>query len=389
MCLCLNGCTSQDLAHNQDGMTRETMVSQSPTETLSSEGITTTREKLEPTTEATQVPEPITWAESMLSQMTLEEKVGQLFYLSVADYAETTIPAGGVIYFKSDLIDWPSVKKDLTAKQNESDIPLFFGIDEEGGIITRITGKDSIGGTPVSSAWVLAQQGEKGAVYEANSLIASELADLGFNMNFAPVADINSNPSNPVIGKRAFSDNPEETAFFVLQALDSYKDTGVIPVVKHFPGHGDTKGDSHLNSVYVSGSLSDLEARELIPFSQAISYGVEVIMVGHIQLPEVTREALPASLSEEILQEILRDRMGYQGLIISDALNMGGISQYYDTEQVVELGLAAGLDMFLMPEDAQASYDFLLEKAKEDPRTQARINASVYRILSLKEQELK
>lgn len=326
--------------------------------------------------------------EQALSLMTLEDKVGQLFYLDLQSYEATKIPAGGLILFKHDLPSWQATKDLINAYQNATRIPLFIGVDEEGGIVTRITGKDSIGGTPLDSPWNMSHGISDMTVAEGSQVIVEELTALGFNMNFAPVADINSNPDNPIIGKRAYADLPEPTATFVLEALGPYKGTSLIPVVKHFPGHGNTKGDSHEDSVYVEGSLEALEANELIPFKAAIDDGVEVVMMGHIKLPEAVTQQSPASLNQEVIQGILRDLMGFEGLVISDSLIMGSITNHYSPIEVAELGLKAGLNMFLMPEEPGQIYTYLLEEAKKSPEMMEKVNDSVRRILLVKYKHL-
>lgn len=323
--------------------------------------------------------------EALMATMSLEEKIGQMFYVDLLTYETLKIPAGGIILFKHDMTTWEGTKEMIAQYQAGLVIPLFVGIDEEGGIVTRITGNESIGGTVVDNAWNLAHSGKDKAVFGANSTIARELFDLGFNMNFAPVADINSNPANPIIGKRAFSDTPEATAAYVLEALEGYDNSGVIPVIKHFPGHGNTQGDSHTDTVYVDGNLEHLLENELVPFRRAIEQGVEVVMMGHISLPGIVATEYPSSLSSEVIGEILIEQLGYKGLIISDSLAMGSIVNHYTTEEVINLGLEAGLDMFLMLKEPEEAYAYLVELATSSEVVRERIDASVRKILQLKQ----
>lgn len=328
-----------------------------------------------------------TFVEAQLAKMSIEEKVGQLFFLDLQSYETLAIPAGGIIFFRHDLSTWEGTIEMIQRYQNEAKIPLFIGIDEEGGIVTRITGDGSIGGTVVASSWHLAHSDDVNAVYGGSNTIASELERLGFNMNFAPVADINSNPDNPIIGKRAFSDDPIETATNVVEALSAYEAYEVIPVVKHFPGHGNTQGDSHDDLVYIEGDREQLLANECQPFIAAIERGVEVIMMGHIILADVPTEGEQvASMNKDIIQGLLIEELGYTGLVISDSLLMGSITNYMTIEEVVDQGLYAGLDMFLMPETPQVAYDYLLEQAKASEEITLRVEMSVRKILALKEE---
>ena len=323
---------------------------------------------------------------NQVAEMSIEDKVGQLFFLDLQSYENTTIPAGGLIFFRHDLTTWEDTVQKIQDFQQASQIPLFISIDEEGGIVTRITGDESIGGTVVDSSWNLAHSNVPGMVYQGSATIASELESLGFNMNFAPVADVNSNPNNPIIGKRAFSDDPELTGQYVVEALSAYKDFDVVPVVKHFPGHGNTQGDSHSDLVYIKGDMDYLLANELVPFIEAIEAGVQVIMMGHIILEDVPAlEGQVASMNRGVIQGILVDTLGYEGLVISDSLIMGSISNHMTVEEVIDQGLYAGLDLFLMPETPQIAYDYLLEQAKESDEVLARVEASVLKILALKE----
>ena len=353
----------------------------------------TEQEAIATVAEITTVPETTTQSqedllldkiERQMNDMTIEEKVGQLFYLGLQSYESTGIPAGGLIFFKHDLPSWGGTIDKIKAYQKSSAIPLFIGIDEEGGIVTRITGEDSIGGTPVDKAWNLSHGLSNLSVYEANEVIVTELTDLGFNMNFAPVADINTNPNNPIIGKRAYFDLPEPTASFVLEALRPYEGSQVIPVVKHFPGHGNTKGDSHLDSVYVEGDLEALKIHELIPFQAAINQGVEVVMMGHIKLPNAVTNEAPASLNKEVIQGILRDQMNFEGLVISDSLIMGSITNHYGPTEAAEMGIEAGLNMLLMPEEPGEVFTDLVEQATKSSALMEKIEDSVRRVLLLK-----
>lgn len=370
---------SDDISDKADGKLAELSdevddTTNSPDDSSVEEAIEKTQEEIEEET-----------IQSYIDTMTLEEKVSQLFYLSHGEYIKLGRPeVGGVIWFSGDMSTAEALRGEIEQLQEEVKIPLFTGVDEEGGIVTRISGADGVGGTVMPTAWKLSSTGDLEDVYTVNSIIAKEIGALGFNMNFAPVADIRTNMNNPIIGKRAYSDDAEEVAGFVTTAVQAYREMEIIPVAKHFPGHGDTIGDSHLQSVSVTHDMERLKQVELLPFKAAAAMDCEVIMIGHIKVPEVTEEDLPASLSKELINDLLMGEMAYEGLIITDALNMKGISSYYTTEEVVDLGLEAGLDMFLMPVDYVASYTYLLDRAQSNEEIRKRVDLSLRKILTLK-----
>jgi len=377
--LFITGCTEQEQQSNHQVSNKIVAEVKSTHETV---------DKEEPpiVVKEKQSPEEIQEAriEEQLQKMSLEEQVGQLFYTTLADYQGTGLPVGGVILFKEDLPSKEMVIELTEYLQARSTIPLFIGTDEEGGLVTRITGKDSLGGTQIPTAWTLAHEKDQRAVYVANKIIGRELAELGINMNFAPVADTYSNPTNKVIGHRAFSDQVDQVIEGVEQAVEAYEDANILPVIKHYPGHGDTMGDSHLGTVSVQDSWEELKVGALEPFIKGIEMDVPIIMVGHIGVPKVTGTDIPASLSSILIQELLIDELGFKGLVITDALNMGSITQRYTTQEVMKQGLEAGVTIFLMPDDLEEAYAYLLQQAKENPYVQEKIQESVKKILGLK-----
>lgn len=322
--------------------------------------------------------------DEIISNLSLEAKVAQMFYVTLEDYERTGLPYGGIIFFKHNMITATQTQNIITKIQSELTIPAFIGIDEEGGLVSRITGESSIGGTKIPDAWVLGHVTTPNAVYIANEIIAREIRTLGFNMNFAPVGDIHTNPENPIIGYRAFSDDPKVVSEKVMEAIKAFQEQDIIPVIKHYPGHGDTLNDSHLETVSLNHDLSRLMSIELVPFIEAIEGGVDVVMVGHLQVPKITGDTTPASLSEIMIQEILIDELGFEGLIVSDALNMKSIVDHYSTEVMIDKGLDAGLSLFLMPEKVDEAYGYLLEKAKASKDIEKKIDKELRKIIRLK-----
>lgn len=325
--------------------------------------------------------------DKILSNLSIEAKVAQMFYVTVEDYEKTGLPYGGIIFFKHNMTTATQTQNKIKEIQSELTVPAFIGLDEEGGLVSRITGEASIGGTKIPEAWVLGHVTSPNAVYVANEIIAREIHALGFNMNFAPVGDIHTNPENPIIGKRAFSDDADVVGEKVLEAIKAYQEQGIIPVVKHYPGHGDTMEDSHLETATLKHDINRLMSVELVPFIEAIEGGIDLIMVGHLQVPQVTGDTTPASLSDIMIQDILIDELGFEGLIISDALNMNSIVDHYGIEAMIDKGLNAGLTLFLMPENVEEAYEYLLVQAQASKETEMKIDKAVRKIIGLKLEE--
>lgn len=329
--------------------------------------------------------------EKIMDGFSAEEKAGQLL---MADFrqnvdgtgmtvlskeAETAIDAyhiGGVILFAENL-DTAEQTKALTAQiQKAAELPVFIGIDEEGGLVSRLE-KSNI---PHESIPAAAEITDAAA---AGDTIGKELAALGINVDFAPVADVNTNPENPVIGTRAFSSDPYVAAEKVGQFITAMEQRGVSACAKHFPGHGDTAMDSHNGETYVEHSMERLREVEFVPFQEAIAREVDFIMTGHIKTPNATTDGRPATLSAEMLG-ILREELGHDGIIITDAMNMGAIVEEYGSGESAVLAVQAGADIVLMPADLEEAAQALTEAMKNGTLTEERVDESLLRILSLK-----
>ena len=211
------------------------------------------------------------------------------------------------------------------------------------------------------------------------------MKELNFNVDFAPVADVFSNPENTVIGDRAFGSDPELVSEMVSMTVKGLQSEGVLATLKHFPGHGDTAEDSHSGYASSYRSLEELERCDFLPFRAGIEVDAAFVMAGHISLPNVLNDQTPASLSYEIVTELLRKKMQFNGIIITDALNMGAISQHYSSGEAAVMAVDAGVDMLLMPADFYAAYEALLNAVQEGRISQERIDESVLRILQTKE----
>ncbi|MBR2382459.1 MAG: glycoside hydrolase, partial [Anaerotignum sp.] len=260
--------------------------------------------------------------------------------------------------------------------QMAAHMPLFIGIDEEGGLVSRLN-KSNI------EHEVFPPAAEMEDVSWAGTSIGSSLGELGINVDFAPVADVNTNPDNPVIGTRAFSSDPQAAASKVAEFISAIQKMGVSACAKHFPGHGDTAMDSHLGETYVEHDMERLRSVEFAPFEQAITAGTDFIMAGHIKTPNATTDDLPATLSSEMMG-ILRNDLGFDGIIITDAMNMGAIVDTYGSGESAVMAVQAGVDMVLMPANLQEAAKALTEAIKTGAISEERVEDALWRILSLK-----
>lgn len=346
----------------------------------------------EPTPEP--VPEPKTAADIVLEGMTLEEKIYQLFVVTpssitgantvtmAGDMTRTALeqyPVGGFFYDATNLQTKEQVQTMLTNTQGFVKIPLLLTIDEEGGRVARLM--DTIGTTRIGPMLDFKDQGEAKATENA-ATIAADLLSCGFNMDLAPVADVLSNSANTVIGNRAYSDDFQQAATLIAAAVKGFHDGGVACTLKHFPGHGDSTADSHNESVIISKSLDELRAGELLPFQAGIDAGADAVMLGHLIVSQV--DEVPAPLSYTLVTELLRQEMGFDGVVMTDSLQMKAISDY-DSADVAVQAIRAGVDLLLCPVDLKASVDALTQAVASGTLTEERINESVKRILTLKE----
>ncbi|WP_309248943.1 beta-N-acetylhexosaminidase [Paenibacillus sp. MZ04-78.2] len=334
-----------------------------------------------------------------LAGMTLEEKVGQLiqagFHTMEPDEHILELierrRIGGVILFARNVQD-PAQVAALTGKLQEAaqragTAPLWISIDQEGGMVARITEGVAL----MPGAMAIAAGGSVEAAYEAAFVAGRELRALGVNMNFAPDLDINNNPANPVIGVRSFGEAPEAVAAYGAAAIRGFQDAGVSATAKHFPGHGDTNTDSHLDLPTIQHSRGRIEAVELVPFQRAVAEGVDAVMSSHIVFPAFEPERLPATLSRRVLTGLLREELGFDGVIVTDCMEMQAIADHYGTVQAAVLAVEAGADIVLIShsrELQEGALDALLEAIRSGRISEERIDASVRRLLALKRKRL-
>lgn len=335
-----------------------------------------------------------------LSSMTLDEKLCQMFVLTPESLtgADTVTaagdstrihyderPVGGVVYFAKNLNDPEQTSQMLS---NMTDIATdriglvpFLCIDEEGGRVLRIGNNDAFGVTTVGP---MADVSSEDEAKDDGAVIGEYLRDLGFNVDFAPCADVLTNPANEVIGNRSFGSDGDRVASYAAAYSDGLHESGVMSAYKHFPGHGATAADSHTGSAYVDKSLDELMDSELKPFISADSDGADFVMVGHISCPGITGDDTPATLSETMVTDILRQKLGYNGLIITDSLSMGAVSDIYSSSDAAVKAVSAGVDVLLMPKDFEGALSGLKQAVSDGTISEERIDQSVRRIIEKK-----
>ena len=339
----------------------------------------------------------------MLTDMTLEEKAAQMFMitpealtgtgqvLEAGDVTREAIdkyPVGGLIYFTQNLQD-PGQVRSMTGNvqkfaEERIGLPMLLSVDEEGGTVTRFGGNPSFDYDPSVDMAGIGASGDPQQAYALGEKIGKFLSSLGFNMDNAPDADVLTNPANTVVKDRSFGSDCDTVSEMALAELEGLEDQGVKGLLKHFPGHGATTADTHEGYAYTDATLEEMKSNELVPFADGIEAGVDIIMVGHISCPQVTGNEEPASLSEKMITGVLREDMGFDGVVITDAMNMGAIAENYSPAEAAVKAVLAGVDMILMPEDFQQAYTGVLNAVKSGKITQERIDASVTRIIGLK-----
>ena len=330
------------------------------------------------------------WVENMLRSLSLREKIGQMVMVRMSGeftnlnsekFAESRRQVeenrlGGFIVFRGEANSIAALTNEM---QRISKLPLLFAADYERGLRMQLRT-----GTPFTTNMGVGATGDVLAAYRQGKIIAEEMRAIGVNWLFAPVADINNNPDNPVINIRSFGANPEKVGEFAAALAKGVRDGGALATLKHFPGHGDTATDSHIGLAKISANKTQLEAVELVPFKTAIGDGVDAVMTAHLAVPQVTGDDVPATLNPKISNDILRKELGFKGIITTDAMEMGAIKKNYSDEKSVVMAVLAGADIVLLPADAKKTIDAIEAAVKSGELTEARIDESVRRLLSAK-----
>ncbi|MBR1597554.1 MAG: glycoside hydrolase family 3 protein [Lachnospiraceae bacterium] len=341
---------------------------------------------------------------SKLASMTLEEKVAQLFIVfpeslvpgvsnvtmagDATRDAITKTPVGGIIYMNENIRNPEQIKTMIENSQKYSmdriGLPLFICVDEEGGQIARIANNRSFGVSNVGSMSDIGVKGDTDIAFVAGANMGAYLSELGFNLDFAPVADVKADGFNSMFSERSFSEDPKVVSSMANALSKGLESKGILSVYKHFPGHGSTTGDPHKGYAFTNKTMDELKSVDIIPFKKGIEEGVPIIMVGHISLPNIISDGTPASVSKEIVTGVLREEMNYSGVVITDAMNMGAIKDRYEADEAALKAINAGVDIVLMSKDFYKAYDGILQAVESGTLTEERIDESVTRILRLK-----
>lgn len=336
-------------------------------------------------------------AEEILSGMTTQEKVYQLFMVTpealtgvntatrageATQQALSGMPVGGIVYFADNLETSEQTTQMIAATQSYSRLPLLIGVDEEGGRVARVSTK--LGTTAFAPMADYGAAGDAEAVRQVGATIARDISQFGFNVDFAPVADVVTNPNNTEIGDRSFSSDADVASAMVAAMVQGLQSGGVQSCLKHFPGHGSTEADSHKGASVTERTPDDLRGTELKPFAAGIAAGAGMVMISHMSAPNVTGSDAPCDLSPAVVTDLLRGELGFNGVVITDSHEMGAITDSYSPAEAAVLAIQAGCDIVLMPADLQQAAQGLLDALQNGGLTQARVDESVLRILTLK-----
>ncbi|MGP4081046.1 beta-N-acetylhexosaminidase [Pseudalkalibacillus sp. R45] len=342
--------------------------------------------------------------EAYMDQMTMEEKVGQLLMPAIREFDEVpvtemndelkelldTYQPGGIILFRENVRSRQQVKQLNGALQQESEVPLLISIDQEGGLVTRLSYFPELAGNMALGA---TQKPE--LARETGEVLGAELKQLGIHIDFAPSVDVNSNPHNPVIGIRAYGDDPDRVGEMGVSFMSGLQDAGVMAVAKHFPGHGGLDLDSHYVLPVSDQSLEELHQTELPPFQMLLDEGVGGVMTAHITFPNIDQSEfvslkdgfpikVPATTSKKIVKQLLRDEMKFDGLVFTDSMEMKAIADHFGPGEAAVQAVLAGVDVIVMPDHLKVAYDALHNAVEEGRISEERLDESVRRILKAK-----
>jgi len=340
----------------------------------------------------------------VLGKMSLREKVGQLFIVRPEALAENSnaetapatdrvddavisrieeYPVGGIALFSRNITSAEQLPMFISDLQSSSKYPLFIAVDEEGGRVARVANSDFFNVASYKSMEDIGKSGDASKAEEVGRQIGSYLKELGFNLDFAPVADTNTNPQNIVIGDRSYGSDPALVARMVSAQLDGMHDSGIMGTLKHFPGHGDTKDDTHSGYVSIEKTWDELKECELVPFITALPKA-DMVMVSHITAVNVTSDKLPTSMSETMITGKLRNELGYDGVIITDAMAMGAVADNYTSAEAAVTAVKAGVDIVLMPQNLDEAFNGVMNAVTDGEISMERLDESVLRILKMK-----
>ena len=328
--------------------------------------------------------------EKQLKSMSIEQKISQMLVLyytkdTVDDNLKEILKKrtpGGFIITEDNITTYDKTIKFIKDLKENSEIPLIISMDQEGGNVQRLQGITDEDVLNVPYMYYVGKTNDENTAYKVGEILAHEMKTVGVNVAYAPVVDIYSNKDNTVIGRRSFGENKELVAKMGINVAKGLEDNGIIPTYKHFPGHGDTTVDSHFNLPVLNKTIDDLNNEELYPFKEAIRNNAKLIMIGHLAIPSIDGNT-PATMSKKII-DILKKDLNYSGLIITDALNMGALTNNYTYEEMYTKTVEAGADILLMPNGSKEAIDIIKKNISEE-----RIDESVKKILTFKYKYLK
>ena len=327
------------------------------------------------------------WVDSVYNRMNLREKVGQLFIYTIAPVqtkrnmqllrdAVHTYKVGGLLFSGGKIQNQATLTNEA---QRMARCPLLITFDGEWGLSMRLRG------TPVFPRnMVLGCIQDNRLIYEYGREMARQCREMGVQVNFAPVADVNINPDNPVINTRSFGEDPVKVADKVIAYASGLESGKVLSVCKHFPGHGGSIGNSHQGFSLSNRTEEELKSCEIVPFKTAIENGADCVMVAHMSLPNVTGDNTPATLSKKVVTDMLKTELNFKGVVFSDSMSMGAITENYGTGDACVKAVKAGIDMVLMPENLEEAYNAVLEAVKNGEISQERLDDAVSRIIKAK-----
>lgn len=336
--------------------------------------------------------------EAYISEMPIEDKVAGLFVVTpeAITGVSTAIQAGngtqealnqyavgGLIYFDKNISDKEQIMEMLSNTASMSKYPIFLAVDEEGGSVSRVANSD-IEVIQVDDMATIGAGGDTAQAYESGVTIGAYLKEIGFNVDFAPVADVVPEGGSSVLGDRAFGSDAQTVGGMVANMVEGIEGTGVSSCLKHFPGIGSASEDTHDGRVETTKTLEEMRGTDFVPFQAGIEAGADFVMVSHITASALDEDGVPSSLSEKVMTDILRGELGFEGVIITDALDMTAITDYYTSEEAAVKAIEAGADMLLMPEDFNAAYDALLAAVQDGTISEERIDESLRRIYRIK-----
>lgn len=326
-----------------------------------------------------------------LNNMTLSDKIGQLFMIDYRNTLEMNTSLekvlekynpGGFIIFKSNISNYNQTKRLINDIKEICNIPIIISVDQEGGRVQRLNERLNIQKYPPMLE--IGNTNNETISYELGIKMGNELKNIGIDMNMAPVLDIYSNPRNTVISNRSFGTTSTTVSKMALAYAEGLKESNIIAIGKHFPGHGDTLRDSHINLPTIDKNIEELNNLEFKPFKEAIKRNIPGLMVAHIAIPNITKDNTPASLSKIMINNILRNSLNYKGLVITDSLKMKALSNYYTNQEIYSKCIEADNDILLMPNNIEEAYKTIYNKIDKGLILNERIDKSVYRILNTK-----